>query len=686
MIHLASEQKQMQRSRCLLLLAPRTLVKPLKESLESKGLLDKDVKIRALREDEEEQLGLGEETRGWLLLTTRVEVRGHGDEVDDESGKTGDELGYEDDAGEQWSILSDREIGSEEVAQVRCAVERIASSPRGHNSSSSSSSSSISTSTSIKYLTSSTATAAATYHSSPKSKILNPLTQALASWLHSLSFLSLLSDTSIANLTRDETISHLLCHAPHTYTIYPPLLLLPENAFTHPHWKDLLNATQESEKRRLWTEIASALHVTHVAINAPIPPAVQSSSSPLENDSITPSRPSTTPNALRSPTHLTPLHPLSFRPAPPNHAPSASDLEAALWITSTQNGIHQTWAPAHTMFSRGNMREKTRLLSLSSLTPRHLGCSPAEISVVDLYAGIGYFSFCYARAGVGAVVGWDLSAWSCEAFRRGALMNGWQDVRVVEEEEEEEEKDHANELDESRKLPSRSGGEPPNPSQPPSKPTRQQKTPPPPPPPSKPPHLTIHHAPNTRALPRLAYLRATAQIPPIRHVNCGLLPTSRASWPIALAALDPRSRGWIHVHENIGVAEIETKACEIGAWFARVLAGEGEGDGDGVRDREDEGEGTGTGTGSGGDGGGGVRGEAQAQALSARAKEQEQEQEQEQERKRIQGTSQDISGSNGGDKRKRTARVEHVERVKSYAPGVWHCVIDICVEPPGTEE
>ena len=27
--------------------------------------------------------------------------------------------------------------------------------------------------------------------------------------------------------------------------------------------------------------------------------------------------------------------------------------------------------------------------------------------------------------------------------------------------------------------------------------------------------------------------------------------------------------------------------------------------------------------------------------------------------------------------------VEHVERVKSYAPGVIHCVVDLCIEPGG---
>ena len=38
----------------------------------------------------------------------------------------------------------------------------------------------------------------------------------------------------------------------------------------------------------------------------------------------------------------------------------------------------------------------------------------------DLYAGIGYFAFSYAKAGVGKVLCWEINPWSVDGLRRGA--------------------------------------------------------------------------------------------------------------------------------------------------------------------------------------------------------------------------------------------------------------------------
>ena len=51
-------------------------------------------------------------------------------------------------------------------------------------------------------------------------------------------------------------------------------------------------------------------------------------------------------------------------------------------------------------------------------------------------------------------------------------------------------------------------------------------------------------------------------IPPVRHINCGLLPSSKDSWEVAVQVLDPIG-GWIHAHENIAKADIETRKQEI---------------------------------------------------------------------------------------------------------------------------
>src|SRR5690606_6675835 len=48
---------------------------------------------------------------------------------------------------------------------------------------------------------------------------------------------------------------------------------------------------------------------------------------------------------------------------------------------------------------------------------------------VDLYAGIGYFAFSYARLGL-RVLCWEVNPWSVEGLRRGAEANGF-GVRVM---------------------------------------------------------------------------------------------------------------------------------------------------------------------------------------------------------------------------------------------------------------
>jgi tRNA G37 N-methylase Trm5 len=51
----------------------------------------------------------------------------------------------------------------------------------------------------------------------------------------------------------------------------------------------------------------------------------------------------------------------------------------------------------------GNIKEKARILGLPK---HHLEKFPTPVTVVDMYAGIGYFSFSYAKAGVDVVLCW----------------------------------------------------------------------------------------------------------------------------------------------------------------------------------------------------------------------------------------------------------------------------------------
>lgn len=341
---------------------------------------------------------------------------------------------------------------------------------------------------------------------------------------------------------RDERcawVKRLRSSSPWSYTVYPPLLLLPRGTFAAEPWPRVLAAGLEAHLPALYARLCVEFHVTHVALNAPIPAL---SPSPGRRGSF-PSFPSAgeseameTPNVLRAPLALTPLYG-SFGPSlPPGHEPSPADFSAAFWCTARQNGIFQTWAPRQTMFSRGNVSEKTRLLNLRSLTSDGLGArSVAEISAVDLYAGVGYFAFCYAKAGVGRVFCWEISAWSVEGLRRGAAGNGWE-VRVEGKGGNEAVGEGYGDLGKEFH-----GGK----------------------------RLIVYHESNEKAASRIVALRGG--IPPVRHVNCGFLPTSEPSWEAAVQIVDPVEGGWIHAHENIEIRSFESRREEIVRLFCALV-------------------------------------------------------------------------------------------------------------------
>lgn len=186
------------------------------------------------------------------------------------------------------------------------------------------------------------------------------------------------------------------------------MLLLPPTALSGPEWNQVqaeINKTTLSMEE-LYKHICKQLKITHIALNKPIPLH-------LQTDSSTPSTPSE--NILRSPTNFTPLHG-SFGPSAAASPPTPQDFSSAFWVAAKQNSIHQIWAPRWTMFSRGNISEKARLLTLPSVLR---AVEEGDCSAVDLYAGIGYFAFSYRTAGIRCVLGWDLNGWSCEGFRRG---------------------------------------------------------------------------------------------------------------------------------------------------------------------------------------------------------------------------------------------------------------------------
>ena len=312
--------------------------------------------------------------------------------------------------------------------------------------------------------------------------------------------------------SRNISIRQLLDEGIAVHALYRPLLILHKEALASKTWTELIGNFQLSLLQDLYQEIASAFGVTHIAINGPIPLAYNE----IDN-------PSRRPNVLRSPSLFQPVFgdfgKLLSRP------PAKDDLSRTLWVATKQNDIFQCWAPLYSMFSQGNVGEKHRLLRFIRENRQEI--SPSESTAVDLYAGIGYFAFSYAKAGFEKVICWELNPWSVEGLRRGAAKNKWAVLSIQGD---------SVEPDDSWRLD-----------------LKGQET------------IVAFEEDNAQAARRIRTLRQ--QIPPVRHVNCGLLPTSRAVWEDALAILDPSLGGWIHVHENIANGEREIRTDEILDWF-----------------------------------------------------------------------------------------------------------------------
>jgi tRNA wybutosine-synthesizing protein 2 len=374
------------------------------------------------------------------------------------------------------------------------------------------------------------------------------------------------------------TAVDLAASFPESYSVYKPLLLLPSHAFSSQSWINLTyDLPVKSEVLEpIWTAVTASVGCTHLATNAGIPLRREDLGDEADKENI-----------LRSPTNLTPIYG-SFGPPPSPQtltSPTSDDFSAALWVSCQQNGIHQVWAPLYTMFSRGNIREKTRLLT----HPTVVSCLGS--TAVDLYAGIGYFAFSYARAGLRPVLCWELNPWSIEGLRRGAALNGWTTAIFPPSSLPVLDSSDPNTQEWISKVPDAD--------------------------------FLIFQQSNEYAssiVPLLTRNKAQGKggLAPIRHINMGLLPTSSLSWPTAIGTINSKLGGWLHVHENVDVNEIQQKSDEI---------------------------------------------ECELQDLLDKS-----------------GLERGMGERRDGDNGKRKVRVEHVERVKTFAPGVVHAVFDVCVD------
>ncbi|QLQ77965.1 hypothetical protein HG537_0A02120 [Torulaspora globosa] len=292
-------------------------------------------------------------------------------------------------------------------------------------------------------------------------------------------------DTGIVGFTRRflesegyERIDTLLECLPRRYTIYSPLLLFNYSArrsFEHPVWKSFFNEAGETVKEKFFGQMLAQLfppEISHVATNMPI----------VETD------------VMRRPFNIAPLYGTLLSPQAADTdrlraRPQPADFDSTLWCHVVQNGIHQLWAPMFTMFSRGNIKEKKRVLD-----------EFREIEgndVVDLYAGIGYFTLSYLKRGARRVFCFELNPWSVEALRRGLAANSFATDRCL-----------------------------------------------------------IYNESNETCIQRLSGIHDLR----VRHINLGLLPTSKPGWPLALAiiSLQPRlPTVTLHIHENVHLNDID---------------------------------------------------------------------------------------------------------------------------------
>lgn len=261
----------------------------------------------------------------------------------------------------------------------------------------------------------------------------------------------------------------LVQYIPKKWIIYEPMILFNSETLDASIWDEEF---KKYDKTLLFEAIAKYFKVSHIAINKPI----------------------VDDNVMRIPTNINPIYGDFGPPVDLTllTKPTKEDFDGAFWCSTVQNGIHQTWAPRFTMFSRGNIKEKKRLLD----TFKNLN----KTWVFDLYAGIGYFTLSYLKNG-GKVVCFELNPWSIEALKRNCIANGFK-FKIGEDI-----------IDDDTQV-------------------------------------FIFNETNELALHR--FQRSA----PISHINLGLLPSSVQSWETTNKILQLSTiPTYIHVHENVHIDE-----------------------------------------------------------------------------------------------------------------------------------
>jgi len=173
-------------------------------------------------------------------------------------------------------------------------------------------------------------------------------------------------------------------------------------------------------------------------------------------------------------------------------------LGESSWVTHREHGINYSFDVTKSMFSAGNLPERGRIGDLD--------CS--EETILDLYAGIGYYTLpLLVRAGAKHV---HACEWSEDAIH--ALNHNLEANNVAE-------------------------------------------------------RCTVYHGDNKISVTDDG--SAAEVLSSCDRVMLGLLPSSEKGWPLALAALKPEG-GWLHLHGNAPGGEEETWADSVLQQLAEI--------------------------------------------------------------------------------------------------------------------
>lgn len=309
----------------------------------------------------------------------------------------------------------------------------------------------------------------------------------------------------VANVLASENIAltdELRLKIPSKWSKYPPMILFKAGTFDSECWNDVFGRLISSQQFFLRLLQQKFPDITHLAVNKPI----------IESD------------VMRRPFQIQPLYG-DFGPKPTAQtfdAPMLQDLQRAFWCHVVQNGIYQTWSPTYTMFSRGNIKEKARIVNEYDIEQGDVA--------LDLYAGIGYFTLSYLKRGC-EVFCWEINPWSVHGLVEGVKKMGVK-YRLISRDAQYTNEDYAADRETGVRV-------------------------------------YIFHESNDYAAKRMNQILPLA----IAHINLGLLPSSQLSWPIVCEVVSRSSKNKIrvHVHENVGVSDLQQFQKQVLGFFQQRL-------------------------------------------------------------------------------------------------------------------